>query len=56
MVAIHARDGRGPPPPRRQMFRLGVTDGGDCVSVAFGDVWLSNNQFENDWGIAPGPG
>jgi virginiamycin B lyase len=30
-----------------------VGQGGDCLSVAFGSVWLSNHAFGNVWRIGP---
>jgi len=31
-----------------------VGHGGDCLSVGFGSVWLSNHDLGNVWRIAPG--
>jgi hypothetical protein len=28
-------------------------DGGDCLTVGYGSVWLSNHQFGNVYRIAP---
>lgn len=28
--------------------------GGDCVSTAFGSVWLSNRELGNVWRLSPG--